>query len=173
MQWPDNSFWDFSLQVYGGDGAAPICLSLQERHAADINLLLYCAWAGALGHRISDADLALADAAVTRWHREIVVPLRGLRTILKADAMGCAPETAETIRAEIKSAELNAEHGEQIILSGVLDKLRQSGAEEPRAAAEFNMGFYLESLGNGLQKADKDGLQIIARFVAEADAGSA
>jgi uncharacterized protein (TIGR02444 family) len=173
MQWPDNSFWDFSLQVYGGDGAAPICLSLQERHAADINLLLYCAWAGALGHRIDAADLALAEAAVGRWNLEIVVVLRGLRSMLKTDWMGCAPETAEAIRAEIKSAELNAEHGEQIMLSGVLHKLRQQGSDDCRAAAAFNMLFYLESLGKGLQKADTDGLQIIAGLAAKADAGSA
>lgn len=173
MQWPDNGFWDFSLQVYGGDGVPPICLGMQDRHAADINLMLYCAWAGALGHRISAADLDLAQDAVGRWHLEIVVALRGLRTMLKTDRMGCAPETVEAIRAEIKSAELNAEHGEQIMLSGVWDKLRQSGGEDRRAAAEYNMRFYLESLGNDLQKADTDGLQIIAGFAAEADAGSA
>lgn len=173
MQWPDNSFWDFSLQVYGEAGVPAICLGVQERHAADINLLLYCAWAGALGHRIDAADLALAQEAVARWHQEIVVALRGLRVMLKTDHMGCAPDAAEAIRAEIKSAELNAEHGEQIMLSGVWHKLRQSGGEDRRAAAGFNMGFYLESLGNGLQKTDIDGLQIIAGFSAEADAGSA
>ena len=173
MQWPDNAFWDFSLQVYGGDGVPPICLGVQARHSADINLLLYCAWAGALGHRINADDLALTKEAVARWHVEIVVALRGLRTLLKTDQMGCAPETAEAIRAEIKSAELNAEHGEQIMLSGVLDKLRLHGGEDQRAAAEFNMEFYLESLGKGLQKADTEGLQIIAGFAVEADAGRA
>ncbi|MBT3550673.1 MAG: TIGR02444 family protein [Rhodospirillaceae bacterium] len=173
MQWPDNAFWDFSLQVYGGNGVPAICLGVQDSHTADINLLLYCAWAGALGHRISAADLALAKEAVGRWHLEIVVALRGLRTMLKTDQMGCASDTAEAIRAEIKSAELNAEHGEQIMLSGVLDKLRQSGGEDRCAAAEFNMRFYLESLGKGLQKADADGLQIIAGIASKADAGSA
>ena len=173
MQWPDNSFWDFSLRLYAGDGMAPICLEVQNRHAADINLLLFCAWAGVLGHRLDGADMATAKQAVGRWNGEIVVALRGLRTKLKTDAMGAAPELAEAIRTEIKRAELNAEHGEQIMLSGVLEKLRQIGGENALAAADFNMRFYLESLGAKLEKSDFDGLRTIAEFAARINAGSA
>ena len=170
MQWPNNAFWNFSLQVYGGDGVPPICLGVQVRHSADINLLLYCAWAGALGHRINADDLALTKEAVARWHVEIVVALRDLRVKLKSDALGTTPELAEAIRAEIKRAELNAEHSEQIMLFGVLEKLRQFGSEDALGAAEFNMRFYLKSLGNPLQKPDLDGVRTIAGFAARIDA---
>ena len=96
--------------------------------------------------------------------------LRDLRVKLKTDAMGPTPELAEAIRAEIKRAELNAEHGEQIILSGVLEKLRQFGSEDALGAAEFNVRFYIESLGNPLQKPDLDGLRTIAGFAVRIDA---
>ena len=92
---------------------------------------------------------------------------------MKTDAMGAAPELAEAIRTEIKRAELNAEHGEQIMLSGVLEKLRQIGGEDALAAADFNMRFYLESLGAKLEKSDFDGLRTIAEFAARINAGNA
>ena len=47
---PPTPFWDFSLAVYGRPGVAPACLALQQRHGADVNLLLFCAWFGA-AHR--------------------------------------------------------------------------------------------------------------------------
>lgn len=162
FQWPENPFWDFSLAVYAEDGVPTVCLELQERHGADINLLLYVAWAGGLGHRLTSQDLAKAQDAVKRWHAGVVVPLRGLRSALKSDAMGAAPELAETIRSEIKMAELNAERAEQIMLSGVLEKPGRKGSGEPRPAAESNMRAYLERLCGTLDKRDSDGIGLIA-----------
>jgi uncharacterized protein (TIGR02444 family) len=166
VQWPDDPFWDFSLVLYGQEGAAPICLRLQERHAADVNILLFAAWAGSLGQRLSGAEMDRAKQAVGRWHSEIVVALRGLRTQLKTDAMGSPPEIATAIRAEIKTAELDAEHGEQIMLSAQIKILPQNAGDEPGAAADYNMRLYLESLGATLDKADTDGLRQIAEFAA-------
>ena len=168
MQWPDNPFWDFSLRVYGNDGVPSICIRVQERYAADINILLYCAWAGTQGHRLGESDLARIVAAVDGWHREIVVALRNLRTRLKYDTLGAPPALVDGIRGEIKSAELNAEHCEQIVLSGALEKRDQTDSDDAQGCAEFNMQLYLKSLGSPLQKCDLEGLAVIAGFAADA-----
>ena len=45
----DNAegLWDFSVRTYRKDGVADACLSLQNDHGADVNMLLYCCWVGA------------------------------------------------------------------------------------------------------------------------------
>ena len=48
----DHPFWEFSLRVYGNGGVPTACLALQERHAIDVNLLLFCAWIGESGRGI-------------------------------------------------------------------------------------------------------------------------
>ncbi len=34
-----HPFWNFSLEVYGGEGVARACLELQDRRGVDVNLL--------------------------------------------------------------------------------------------------------------------------------------
>ena len=44
-----HPFWNFSLELYAGDGVAEACLDLQERRGCDVNILLFCCWLGASG----------------------------------------------------------------------------------------------------------------------------
>ena len=46
---PDHPFWDFSLIVYMTPGVGPACVALQEAHELDVNIVLFCLWAGASG----------------------------------------------------------------------------------------------------------------------------
>ena len=38
--WPDNPFWDFSINFYGRDGVEERLLLLQEKLHVDVNLVL-------------------------------------------------------------------------------------------------------------------------------------
>ena len=49
MEFRDHPFWDFSLAVWGREAVEPACLALQARHGIDINVLLFCGWAGRRG----------------------------------------------------------------------------------------------------------------------------
>ena len=72
-----HPFWNFSLEVYGGDGAARACLDLQERRGADVNLLLYCTWLGASGRgTVTVEKLRVVIADISRWQTEIVFSVR-------------------------------------------------------------------------------------------------
>ena len=106
----DTPLWAFSLAVYGGDGVADECLSLQERLGLDVNILLLAAFIGAVeGVRLESQDIAAASAAVADWQSEIVRPLRQVRRTLK-------PMSAERLRAQVKAAELEAEKIELAML---------------------------------------------------------
>ena len=59
-RFPDCAFWDFSLEAYARPGVAPACLDLQERHGADVNLLLFACWLSASGRGALDAALLAA-----------------------------------------------------------------------------------------------------------------
>ncbi len=52
-----NPFWDFSLAVWGREAVEPACLALQERHGIDVNVLLFCGWAGRRGRALDAAVL--------------------------------------------------------------------------------------------------------------------
>ncbi len=149
----ENPFWRFSLAVYGEPGVAEACLSLQDsdvpdrlerdRHALDVNLLLFCCWAGRCGRRLNSTDMAALIAAAEPWQREVVRPLRGVRRSLKIYE-ATAGAAAERLRAEVKAQELEAERLEQALLHAALPLTETSPAP---SAAIANLQLYFIQAG--------------------------
>ena len=80
----DNPFWDYSVQVWPTAGET--LLMLQETYQLDINMLLFCCWL-AKEHRVfrSSEQLAHYWPEISRWHHEIILPLRIIRQRVKSD----------------------------------------------------------------------------------------
>nr|WP_196242268.1 TIGR02444 family protein [Azospirillum oleiclasticum] len=94
------------MAVYRREGVPALCLDLQDRRGADVNILLVAAWAGAAcGVRLAAADLARLDAAVAPWRDEVVRPLRAVRRRVKGEDEG--------LYARLKATELEAERIQQ------------------------------------------------------------
>ena len=124
MQFPDHPFWDFSLATYGMDGVADACIALQEAHGADVNVLLFCAWAGRNGVRLDRAQIEAVCGSVRGWHEEVVRPLRSVRRRLKSALDGSPPsELQMALRARVQKIEIDAEHIEQLRLAALADTL--------------------------------------------------
>ncbi len=151
-----HPFWNFSLEVYGGDGAARACLDLQERRGADVNLLLYCAWLGASGRgTVTVEKLRAVIADIARWQTEVVQPARALRQKIKA--LGGAtsgsgadfPAQVEAARRKAADAELAAEHVEQLVLAAhaPFSGDRDRPVRDRLRAAVGNLGVYAVCLG--------------------------
>jgi uncharacterized protein (TIGR02444 family) len=160
---PPTPFWDFSLAVYGRDGVAPACLALQERHGADVNMLLFGAWIGAAGHGcLSAEDFAALDRLVAEWHRRVVRHLRGLRVDLRGGMDPLPDDLVEEVRRRLQKLELDAEHAEQVVLADWA-KDRETKAvshDEALADAAANMTAYVATLSP--QSADADSADIEA-----------
>ena len=110
--------WDWSLSVYGRPGVAAACLAAQDRYGADVNLLLWAAWAGCVhGHRLTAVEVETARAAVAAWHRDVVLPLRAVRRRLKHGPAPAPNSATDPLRARVKAAELEAERLEQAVLA--------------------------------------------------------
>ena len=101
--------WSFSLWLYGAPGVADACLEAQDRHGADVNLLLWAVWLAVLGHGLTLAELAEAEAATRPWRDEVVRPLRAVRQRLKSGPLPAPTVATESLRARVKAAELEAE----------------------------------------------------------------
>jgi uncharacterized protein (TIGR02444 family) len=82
---------------------------LQDRYNCDVNLLLFAAWVGAVRNRtLTSGEMNGAALAVRDWHAEIVRPLRDVRRRLKSGPFS-APDASDSLRARIKSVEIEAE----------------------------------------------------------------
>jgi uncharacterized protein (TIGR02444 family) len=124
----DNEFWRFSLSVYKQNEVAQECLALQETSDTNINLLLFCAWAGTQGIVLSSENIETASMAVAVWEETIVRALRGMRQKIKS--FGAAG--LEDFRARVKDIELEAEKVEQAILFGYSKSISGSPAGTDR-----------------------------------------
>lgn len=119
MSEPSSRFWSFSLAVYSDASVQAECLDLQDRHGIDVNLLLFCAYVGAVGGAIvPDTELRDAARLVDEWHKHIVQSLRRARRALKPFATdpSAVVASAAVLRADVKAAELESERIEQTIL---------------------------------------------------------
>ena len=135
----ETPFWLFSGSVYARPGVAEACLDLQDRHGLDVNLLLFCAWAGTRGRRLDGGDLGLLRSASRPWHDEVVAPLRAARRWLKLQS-AVPDDLGEVFREEVKSLELQAEMLEQLVLYQEIEV--PEGACDAEAVAA-NLRLYL------------------------------
>jgi len=146
-----SQFWDFSLAAYGAEAVEPECLALQESFGVDVNLLLLCAFVGAVrGVALTSDDIAAARAEVTSWHEDIVTPLRAARRRLKAIALPDAQiaDAAAQLRKRVKAAELDSEYVEQLLLERWAElRLASRPRGEPREAIAANVAALFKIYG--------------------------
>jgi len=116
---PGQDFWDYSLTVYGREGVASACLALQDRHDLDVNLLLFCGWAGAQGVSLEAAELAALNDLLRPWRESAVEPLRDVRRWLKGQSLAPAA-SADALRERILAEEIRAEEIAQRVMAARL-----------------------------------------------------
>ena len=183
-RFPACDFWDFSLAVYGREGVAAACLALQERHGADVNLLLFCCWHARSGRgALAGEGLRRAAAAVEPWHGQLVRGLRAVRVRLRRESAplpqatdALLAELAEALRKKVAAVELEAEHLEQLLLAASAPPVLPESAAVPLAARARDAAggalAYLALLGAPLDPADRSALlAVLAGVFPELDRG--
>ncbi len=122
--------WQFALAVYTREGVAGHCLALQHRLGLDVNVLLLMLWAA---RQWDDAptpeQIAQADSTIGAWRREIVIPLRQLRTRLKSGPAPAPDAMTDVLREDIKRLELDAERMQQEVLAQWVKEQTQAQAK--------------------------------------------
>jgi uncharacterized protein (TIGR02444 family) len=115
----DNPLWIYSLALYRRPGVDAACLALQDGLGLDVNMLLFCCWAGSHGRTLEDREVGALVAAVRRLREGVVLPLRQARRSLKAQLAGLGP-AGQALREKIKADELAAEAIQQTLMHGTL-----------------------------------------------------
>lgn len=153
-----SEFWRFSLGFYRSPGVPNACITLQDSHGLDVNLMLFALWLGSQGRAVSAADLKDADAAVREWREHAVVELRGVRRFLRNPPSGIDRAAASALRDKVKAVELESERLQQEALFA-LRPVAAWGCEEAAVrAGEMNMTACAESLGVVFEAGARDAL---------------
>ncbi len=147
MELPNHPFWDFSLEVHERPGVSGACLALQRSYGLDVNLLLFCCWAGAAeGRPLGRSAVRAAQDAVSGWQEEVVGPVWRARWRLKGGFGSFPFEQTEALRKALIASELEAEHVEQLQLAAAVPVQSRPEPEEAfrLAAVASNLSAYLE-----------------------------
>jgi uncharacterized protein (TIGR02444 family) len=139
-----QTFWNFSLGLYGRSGVAPALLSLQDALGLDVNMLVFCCWAGSIGRALTPADLDAVVAVAEPWQAEVVVPLRALRRRLKGGFPPLPSDRVEAYRKGLSDLEIEGEHIAQEAMDRTMDSLPKSPpARADAALTASNLRAYL------------------------------
>ncbi|MCW9045570.1 MAG: TIGR02444 family protein [Alphaproteobacteria bacterium] len=126
MKFSKNPFWNFSVKVYGREGVHDACLALQFSHKTDVNLLLYCCWAGVIGATpLSKEQFSKANKATEDWHRQVVTPIWQAQRNLKETYSSVDNTIQDELRKRLVSFEIDAEHVAQDLLYKAQDLIKE------------------------------------------------
>lgn len=135
--------WRFSCAFYARPAVSSLCLELQDRCGADINLLLLGLFAATCRRRLAETEFKDLDDACAGWRAHVVVPLRTARRFLKHEALPGLDAEARALRTVVKCAELDSERSQQHFLEAAIAPL---GTPAPGASisdlAESNIAAY-------------------------------
>jgi uncharacterized protein (TIGR02444 family) len=142
----ESSFWTFSLEFYSDPAVAGICIDLQDRYAADVNIVLFVLWCASRGRRLSPQELERVVASISSWQNDVVRPLRGVRRNLKQLAADLALAPISELREAVKKQELEAERLQQSLMEAAFSDIG-SPASDRAATARSNVERYATFVG--------------------------
>lgn len=142
--WPDSAFWTFSVDLYGQPGVEAACITLQDRHDLDVNLLLWALWLAECGVALDQKTTERAEHAVASWQADVIGPLRSLRRRLRElieqpEPEGVAeqwPAKVKALRQAILALELDGEHLAQLALGRLGDELKPTRRASAKLAGD-------------------------------------
>jgi uncharacterized protein (TIGR02444 family) len=149
-------FWDWSLEVYRQKGVADTLLQLQDGCGADVNLVLWCIWAGKYYAELTEESVLSILEQTTHWAERVTVPLRDLRRQMKQMPTGLPEKDVENLRRRIKAAELESERLSQNALASAT-RAHAGPHRHARTTNAWHYNFSLYCREAGLLKATSDG----------------
>lgn len=144
-----ESFWNYSLRTYGRDPVREICLALQDRFHADVNLLLFLCYRAERGMPVPSLhDIAAMVAAVREVREGTIEPLRKIRRKLREPLPG---QDLSDLREACRKQVLEAEIAAEALAQGILEAQFPVAGEKPAASrteqAADAIFRYLELIG--------------------------
>lgn len=130
----DNPFWAWSLHVYELPGVKNRLIYLQDDFGFDVNLVLWCCWRAQGGETLKEDMMRKAEQKIARWVEDVTEPLR--------EARRNARNGPSAFYAQLKDAEIEAEHHAQNILFEFSGPITDADFNIAVTAARNNLGLY-------------------------------
>jgi uncharacterized protein (TIGR02444 family) len=138
--WPASPFWDFSLRVYSQPEVERCCLTLQDEHGLDVNLVLLATWAAGTGRALDPTLAARLRQIGDDYQATVMRPLREARRALKSQRVtpALSPILAERRRL-LLALELDLERLEQVQLEALTSPVSSDAEAAGDALLEANL----------------------------------
>jgi uncharacterized protein (TIGR02444 family) len=149
--------WDFVLNYYGRKGVSDALIGLQDNHAIDVNMLLFLMWMAAQSKSVAADDVKFVSTTSQAWQRAVVVPIRGVRRLLKENAPLVPAEAAAAFRKKVQAIELEGEQLQLNAMAALVGRLKPAQAS-PEEAARRNVKTFEAVAGKTFPPAAVDGL---------------
>jgi len=149
--------WDFVLNYYGRKGVSDALIGLQDNHAIDVNMLLFLMWMAAQSKSVAADDVKFVSTTSQAWQRAVVVPIRGVRRLLKENAPLVPAEAAAAFRKKVQAIELEGEQLQLNAMAALAERLKPAQAS-PEEAARRNVKTFEAVAGKTFPPAAVDGL---------------
>ena len=149
--------WDFVLNYYGRKGVSDALIGLQDNHGIDVNMLLFLMWMAAQSKAVAADDVKFVSTTSQAWQRAVVVPIRGVRRLLKENAPLVPAEAAAAFRKKVQAIELEGEQLQLNAMAALVGRLKPAQAS-PEEAARRNVKTFEAVAGKTFPPAAVDGL---------------
>lgn len=149
--------WDFVLNYYGRKGVSDTLIGLQDNHGIDVNMLLFLMWMAAQSKSVAADDVKFVSTTSQAWQRAVVVPIRGVRRLLKENAPLVPAEAAAAFRKKVQAIELEGEQLQLNAMAALVGRLKPAQAS-PEEAARRNVKTFEAVAGKTFPPAAVDGL---------------
>lgn len=159
---PTHPAWDHVVRLYREPGVAAACLALQERHAVDVTMMLFCLWRGAVDGRPLEPHMPQIVQAARKWQAAAVLPVRAARRWLKEEAGRLGEPAGTSLYKTVLAAEIDCEHGELLMLAGLAEALcGPPDATGSPATIAGNLAAFLQASGITPDESDRGSVAAI------------
>lgn len=149
--------WDFVLGYYRQQGVSEGAITLQDQLGLDVNMVLFLMWLAGSKRVLSEADIKKTIDAAKGWQHQVVVPIRGVRRLLKENAPLVEQEAALAYRKKVQALEIEGEQL-QLLAMGKLSEGMSTTTEATAAdAARKNLAGLSAAYGKPFPQAAVDG----------------
>lgn len=142
---PEAAFWSFSCSLYQCPKVEPALLRLERRHHLNVNVLLFCAWAGVSGlQQLRAEQIGALINRIDLWHERVVLPLRRLQRAMKKR------KVSAELYAHVCEEALSAERMEQGLMLAQFARFKQiqtGGVQRRMHRVCHNIAVYFEAGG--------------------------
>lgn len=151
-------FWCEASMHFEQEQVKDACLTLQDSHGLNINLLLLAWWLAGQGYELQPEQFRVLDDAVRNWHDQQLRTIRQLRNAAK-NATWLDDEHRQNLYQKLLDSELAMEKIEQRMLLEKLAALHANKRSE--ASARQSLWNYLLYAGVGFSSESQ---KLVARI---------